>query len=156
MYTREEEKQLKKDFWNGFDAFCENLPRFKYRKKKWILYNTKVKGVEMKFDAARDGAYVILELNHRNRERRMRMLQILRTQQSVFDQYLPDAVWQENYEKPCGTIVSRVYRKQDGLDIHRREDWPEFYVFLSKEMNHLERVFRETKEFLELDNQEEG
>lgn len=151
MYTREEAKQLKKDFWNGFDAFCSELPRFKYRKKKWILYNTKIKGIELKFDATRDGAFVIMEFNHRSLSRRRQMFEIMEKYRVVFDQYFADAIWQTDYEKPCGTIVSRIYRHMGGLDIHRREQWPDFYPFLSKEMVHLERGFSEMKDLFEED-----
>lgn len=153
MYSKEEVKQLKRDFWNGFDSFCENLPRFKYRKKKWILYNTKIKGVELKFDANREGAYVILEFNDHNEDKRLKKMAILEKYRVVFDQYFGDAIWELNYEKPCGTIVSRIYKFQGGLDIHRREQWNEFYPFLSKEMCHLERAFKEMKELLEDDDE---
>lgn len=149
MYSREEEKTLRKDFWEGFGAFCETLPRFKYRKKKWILYNTKIKGVEMKFDATRDGAYVIFELNHPSEDVRLEMLALMEKYKVVMDQYFPDATWEMLYVKPCGTPVSRIYKFKDGLDIHRREQWPEFYPFLSKEMNQLEKAFNEMRELLE-------
>ncbi len=153
MYTREESKQLKKDFWNGFNAFCENLPRFKYRKKKWILYNTKIKGVELKFDATREGAYVILEFNHKNEDKRLNMLATLEKYKVVFDQYFGDAIWELNFEKETGEMVSRIYKVQKGLNIHKKEQWNDFYTFLSKEMNHLERAFKECKDLLE-DNDE--
>ncbi|MCQ2224709.1 MAG: DUF4268 domain-containing protein [Paludibacteraceae bacterium] len=149
MYSREEVKELKRNFWTGFDAFCENLPRFKYKKRKWILYNTKVKGVELKFDATRDGAYVIFELNHRKQSRRLEMFDLMKKYKVVVDQYFADAEWQEQYEKPCGTIVSRIYKHLGGLDIHRQEQWNEFYPFLSREMCHCERMFKEMKELLE-------
>lgn len=151
MYSREEMKLLKRNFWTGFDDFCNQLPRFKYRKCKWILYNTKIKGVELKFDAARDGAYVILELNHPRRKKRLQMFETMRKYKVVVDQYFADAVWQEEYEKPCGTMVSRIYRHLGGLDIHRQEQWPEFYPFLSKEMCHCERMFKEMRELLQDD-----
>ena len=64
MYTREELRQLKKEFWEGFGLFCSEVPALKRRKSKFMLYNTKMKGVELKFDATREGAFVILEINH--------------------------------------------------------------------------------------------
>ncbi|MBO7506140.1 MAG: DUF4268 domain-containing protein [Paludibacteraceae bacterium] len=149
MYTREEVKILKRDFWTGFDAFCAELPRFKIRKRKWILYNTKIKGVELKFDAARDGAYVIFELNHPKLSKRLEMFELMKRYKVVVDQYFADAEWQEQFEKPCGTMVSRIYRHLGGLDIHRREQWPEFYPFLSREMCHCERMFKEMRELLQ-------
>jgi len=149
MYSREEVKILKRNFWTGFDAFCAELPRFKIRKRKWILYNTKIKGVELKFDAARDGAYVIFELNHPKTSKRLEMFELMKKYKVVVDQYFADAEWQEQFEKPCGTLVSRIYRHLGGLDIHRQEQWPEFYPFLSREMCHCERMFKEMRELLQ-------
>ena len=148
MYSRDELKQLKKEFWEGFGQFCENLPRFKYKKKRWILYNTKIKGVEMKFDASREGAFVILELNHPNEGKRLEMLTLLEKHKSIVDSYFPDATWEILFIKPCGTPVSRIYKQKSGLDIHRREQWAEFYPFLSREMSMLEKVFNELKELM--------
>jgi len=149
MYSREEVKILKRNFWTGFDAFCAELPRFKIRKRKWILYNTKIKGVELKFDAARDGAYVIFELNHPKTSKRLEMFELMKKYKVVVDQFFADAEWQEQFEKPCGTLVSRIYRHLGGLDIHRQEQWPEFYPFLSREMCHCERMFKEMRELLQ-------
>ena len=149
MYSREEVKILKRNFWTGFDTFCAELPRFKYRKRKWILYNTKIKGVELKFDAARDGAYVIFELNHPKTSKRLEMFELMKKYKVVVDQFFADAEWQEQFEKPCGTLVSRIYRHLGGLDIHRQEQWPEFYPFLSREMCHCERMFKEMRELLQ-------
>lgn len=149
MYSREEVKILKRNFWTGFDAFCAELPRFKIRKRKWILYNTKIKGVELKFDATRDGAYVIFELNHPKTSKRLEMFELMKKYKVVVDQFFADAEWQEQFEKPCGTMVSRIYRHLGGLDIHRQEQWPEFYPFLSREMCHCERMFKEMRELLQ-------
>ena len=103
----------------------------------------------MKFDAARDGAYVIFELNHPKLSKRLEMFELMKRYKVVVDQYFADAEWQEQFEKPCGTMVSRIYRHLDGLDIHRREQWPEFYPFLSREMCHCERMFKEMRELLQ-------
>ncbi|MBQ0156535.1 MAG: DUF4268 domain-containing protein [Bacteroidales bacterium] len=149
MYSREEVKELKRDFWNGFDEFCAKLPRFKYKHKKWILYNTKIKGVEMKFGAGRDGAYVILELNHRNPNKRAEKWELLKQYKVVIEEHFDEPVWQDNFIKECGTPVSRIYKHKPDLDIHRRDDWREFYVFLSKEMSKLEKAFNEMRELLQ-------
>ncbi|MDR1729667.1 MAG: DUF4268 domain-containing protein [Prevotellaceae bacterium] len=139
---------MKKEFWEGFGQFCEDLPRFKYKKKRWILYNTKIKGVEMKFDASREGAFVILKLNHPNEGKRLEMLTLLEKYKSIVDSCFPDATWEILFVKPCGTPVSRIYKQKGGLDIHRREQWPEFYPFLSREMSMLEKVFNELRELM--------
>ena len=43
MYSKEELKNLKLEFWESFAAFCEVQPYLRGRKKIWTLYDTKVK-----------------------------------------------------------------------------------------------------------------
>ena len=68
---------------------------------------------------------------------------------AIVNQYFPDAQWEMLHVKPCGTPVCRIYKFKGGIDIHKREDWPEFYPFLSREMNQLEKAFNELRELLE-------
>ena len=77
MYSKDELKSLKKEFWESFASYCEVQPYLRRRRKMWVLYNTKVKGVELKFDATRDGAFVILEVNHRQEDQRLEMYEKL-------------------------------------------------------------------------------
>ena len=51
MYSKEELKELKMEFWEGFGLYCSLTPIFRRRKSKFMLYNTKMKGVEMKFNS---------------------------------------------------------------------------------------------------------
>ena len=73
MYSKEELMNLKLEFWESFAAFCEVQPYLRGRKKIWTLYDTKVKGVELKFAANRQEAYVILEVRHRSEDFRLEM-----------------------------------------------------------------------------------
>ncbi len=149
MYTRDEIKQLHKDFWTEFGLFCQSLARFKYRHKSWILYNTKIKGVELKFDATEEGAYVILELNNRDVFKRKAMMETLREYHNLVDQRLETAIWQDDFTKPCGTVVSRIYVHNPNLNIHKKEEWKDFFVYLSKNMVVMEKIFDDLKEQLE-------
>ena len=67
MYSKEEKKQLKTDFWNGFAAYCAAQRGPSRRKSPFMLYNTRMKGVELKFDVRRESVDVVLEANGCNR-----------------------------------------------------------------------------------------
>jgi hypothetical protein len=140
MYTREELKLLKREFWNGFAEYCEAQPYLAGRKKIWMLYNTKVKGVELKFDANRVGAYVILEVNCKPVAKRREMYEKLGWYKDDLQKNLTDTlIWAEDFVRESGEVVSRVYLEQPGLDIHRRNHWPAFYEFMATRMYHLEK-----------------
>ena len=150
MYTRDELKALKRDFWNGFDAYASALPALSGKRKPFMLYNTRLTGAEMKFDATRDGAYVILEFNDRDPARRARMFAHFRGREALFAEAIRGRLeWVERYERAGGREVARVFTFQPGLDIHRREHWPAFYAFMAADMPLMERAFLEIKESYE-------
>ena len=126
MYSKEELKNLKLEFWESFAAFCEVQPYLRGRKKIWTLYDTKVKGVELKFDANRQGAYVILEVNHRSEDLRLEIC----------------------FVRENGRQVARIYVAKEGLDLHRRAHWGDFFTFMASQMYLLERNFMGIAEYL--------
>lgn len=150
MYSKEDVKQLKKEFWEGFGTYCSQIPALKKRKSKFMLYNTKMKGVELKFDATRDGAYVILEINHPDTSKRFEMYEKFEQYKVLMEKQFPEGlVWDFAYVRECGTEVCRIYSAKTGIDIHRRIQWMEFYQFMATEMNKLEKAFRQVKDVIE-------
>ncbi len=150
MYTKDEIKQLKKEFWEGFGVYCSQVPALKRCKSKFLLYNTKMKGVELKFDATRDGAFVILEINHPNAGKRFELYEKFKQYKPIMEKQFPTGlIWDFAYIRECGTEVCRIYTHKPGIDIHRRIQWMEFYKFMTEEMLKLEKTFRMAKELIE-------
>lgn len=152
MYSKEELKRLKLEFWESFAAYCEVQPYLRRRRKIWTLYNTKVKGVEMKFDANRKGAYVILEVNHHNEADRLEMFEKLTWYKEQIEQDLPEElIWDICFIRENGEQVARIYAAKEGLDLHRRTDWGEMFSFMATKMYLLERNFMAIAEYLRFD-----
>ena len=143
MYSKDELKLLKKDFWEGFGIYCSNHPVLGKRKSKFMLYNTKMKGVELKFDATREGAFVILELNSLNETERLAKFELLEQYKMLMEKNFPAGlIWNFAYELDSGREVCRIYSQKTGIDIHRRIHWMEFYRFMAEEMLKLEKAFK--------------
>lgn len=150
MYTKEETKNLKKEFWEGFGIYCSNITALKKRKSKFMLYNTKMKGIELKFDANREGAFVILEINHSDAAKRLELYEKFESFKKIMEKQFPNGlIWNFAYIRECGTEVCRIYTHKQGIDIHRRIQWMEFYKFMSDDMLKLEKVFRIVKDNME-------
>ncbi len=150
MYSKEELKQLKKEFWEGFGVYCSQVPALKRRKSKFMLYNTKMKGVEMKFDATREGAFVILEINLPSEKARLDKFEQFEQYKSIMEKNFPEGlIWDFAYVRETGNEVCRIYTQKTGIDIHRRIQWMEFYQFMSVEMLKLEKAFKMVKEVIE-------
>ena len=150
MYSKDELKLLKKDFWEGFGIYCSNHPVLGKRKSKFMLYNTKMKGVELKFDANREGAFVILELNSPKEEDRLNRYEQFEKYKAVMEENFPEGlIWDFAYKLETGHEVCRIYSQETGIDIHKRIHWMEFYTFMASEMLKLEKAFRYVKEAVE-------
>lgn len=149
MYSKDELKNLKLEFWESFAAFCEVQPYLRGRKKTWVLYDTKVKGVELKFDATREGAFVILEVNHRSEEARLEMFERLTWYKDTLEMDFPEGLtWDICFVRDTGKQVARIYTAKSEIDFHRRQDWGEFFSFMASQMYLLERNFMSIAEYL--------
>lgn len=149
MYSKDELKQLKKEFWESFAAYCEVQPYLRGRRKIWMLYNTKVKGVELKFDATRQGASVILEINRKREDDRLEMYEKLTWYKDTLEKDFPDGlVWDMCYVRETGQQVCRIYASCTGIDFHRRQDWGQFFSFMAQNMYKLERNFLSIAEYI--------
>jgi len=108
-----------------------------------------VKGVELKFDATREGAFVILEVNHRSEEARLEMFERLTWYKDTLEMDFPEGLtWDICFVRDTGKQVARIYTAKSGIDFHRRQDWGEFFSFMASQMYLLERNFMSIAEYL--------
>lgn len=149
MYSKDELKNLKLEFWESFAAYCDVQPYLRGRKKIWTLYDTKVKGVELKFDATRTEASVILEVNHRQEDPRLEMFERLTWYKDTLETDFPEGlIWDICFVRDTGKEVARIYLSKTGIDYHRREHWGDFFAFMASQMYLLERNFMSIAEYL--------
>lgn len=148
MYSRDEMKSLKTDFWEGFALYCEVQP-YLYAHKKWLLYDTKIKGVELKFDVFRYGASVMIEVNHKSEEQRLAMYEKLTWyKESIEKEFEEPLLWNISCLRDSGQQVSRVILSREGLDFHKRTSWGDYYAFMAQNMFRLETNFLAIVEFI--------
>lgn len=141
MYSREESKRIRQEFWTGFG---------KEHPRKWILYNTKIKNFSLKFTFTRKIAEVSIDLDSADKIYRQYYFEKLQSLRSILKaEFLPDAVFAEEYQLENGKIISRVYISRKGVNIHNKKDWPVVQEWLYAHMDKLERFFLEYREFIE-------
>lgn len=149
MYSKDELRALKTEFWESFAVYCEVQPYLYGRKKMWLLYDTKIKGVELKFDATRQGASVILEVCRKPEDDRLEMFEKLTWYKDAIQKDFPEGlIWDICYTRESGQQVSRVYLTCNGIDFHRREHWGQFFSFMARNMYQLENNFLDIVEYI--------
>ncbi|WP_438423977.1 DUF4268 domain-containing protein [Aquimarina macrocephali] len=140
MFSKSESKQIRQEFWTSFG---KGYPR------KWLLYNTKIKDVTLKFTFTTKKAQVSIDIEPYDEiikayyyDKLISLKNILTTE------FLEDIIYEQFYELDNGKIVSRIYVEIDNVSIHNKSTWEETMVFLSKNMDKLEEFFLGYKEYI--------
>ncbi|CAL66862.1 DUF4268 domain-containing protein [Christiangramia forsetii] len=140
MFSKEESKQLRQEFWTSFG---KEFPH------KWLLYNTKMKEIQLKFTFDRKVAQVSLDIVDNDELIRSYYFEKLLSLKTVLTEgYLPEIVFAENYDLPEEKKISRIYVEMGNVSIYNKEDWPEVKKFLSSKMLRLEDFFNDFNDFL--------
>lgn len=141
MFSKEESRRLREEFWISFG---KSFPR------KWILYDTKIKGFAFKFHFDTKSALVALDLEDdlENRITYWEKLQSLRL--ILKDEYLPKVVFEEEYFLENGKEISRIYVPlEQKVSIHNKNTWREVMVFFNGTMDKFESFFEDYRDFLD-------
>ena len=143
MFSREESAKMRQEFWTSFG---KSFPR------KWILYQTKIKGLSFKFNFDTKKAMVLMEIEG-TLEHRIKYFEKIQSLQDILERdYLPKVVYAESYELENGKEVSCVFVEKMGVCIHNRETWQEAMLFLNENMSKMEDFWREYEDFFRMEN----
>lgn len=150
MYSKEEAKLLRKEFWIVFARRCEIVPELRDRKKKWVLYDTGLSGVDLKFDVTRAEALVMLEINSRHETRRLEIFETMQKYRLLLEEgFSEPLIWDFCFTRESGQEVCRIYKSLPNVDFHSQTQWPDIFNFLIDSMLILENNFLEIKDALE-------
>ncbi|MEN9444393.1 MAG: hypothetical protein RIS47_1283 [Bacteroidota bacterium] len=149
MHSREEAKQTRVDFWTYFGQYATKLRIQQQRPRKWTLYKTGLKGVELKFDTTNNQMVVTIDIYHKDSVKRLEMYERFGQVKSLLNEAIAVPVtWTDNYTDAVGKTSCRIYISQDGMDIYDRNTWPTAMQWFAKHMLLLEDAFEEVKPFL--------
>lgn len=141
MFSKEESAKLRQEFWTSFG---KSFPR------KWLLYNTKIKGLSFKFVADRKEAMVCLDIEHPNEiASELLFEQIVSLKTILTNGFLADVIYDSAYELENGKIIKRLYVKhQEKFSIHNKNTWRECYEFFVESMPKFELFFYEYEDYI--------
>ncbi len=145
MYSKEESKRLRIEFWNTFGY----LSKKKRQNRAWLLYNTKIKDVNLKFTAEQKFCAVSIDIEYKNTEKRHNFYNNLLSLQKLFnEEFNNELIWAEDYTLPNGKVISRIFVEKTGLSIYNKKNWTEIFEFLYTNMNKMENMFLEYKDII--------
>lgn len=137
MFSKEESARMRQEFWTSFG---KSFPR------KWILYNTKIKGFSFKFHFDTKKAMVLVVIEG-NLEHRIRYFEKMQSLENLLMDYWEDAVFSDSFELENGKEISCVFVEKYGVSIHNKSTWQETMNFLHEKMLKLEEFWLEYEDF---------
>ena len=144
MFSKEESIKLKKEFWSQFGFITKRK-----RKKKWILYNTKIKGLNLKFEAERKYASVSIDFDGKYDKNRLALYEKVMMYKPIIVEIIGDHfIWEKDFYLENGKEICRIYTTLNKVSIFNKECWPKIFEFFFSEMEKLETAFLEIKDFL--------
>ena len=150
MYSKEQAKLLRKEFWIVFARRCEIVPELRHKKKKWILYDTGLSGIDLKFEVSRTEALVMIEINSRLESRRLEIFETLQKYRKFLEEgFAGPLEWDICFVRESGQEVCRIYTLLPHVDFHRQNQWPDIFNFMIDNMLLLENNLMEIKDVLE-------
>lgn len=140
MFSKEESRKLREDFWISFG---KSFPR------KWILYNTKIKGLSFKFYFDTKKALVALDIED-DIENRINCWEKLEALKGVLhSRYLPKAIYEEEYYLDNRKEISRIYIPlEQKVSIHNKNTWQAVMDFFNINMSLFETFFEEYQDII--------
>ena len=126
MFTKEEAKEVRLKFWEGFKRYCKR----KHVYRKWVLTGVKIRSTQLKFYADREKALVLFH-------------------QTLFREECGDELkWEEEYTGIEGQEVSAIYFELRGVNLYRAEDHERIYAFFVEKMPLLEDLYFEYRDLI--------
>jgi len=140
VFSKEESARLRKEFWTSFG---KSFPR------KWLLYNTKIKGVAFKFLADRKKAMVCFDIENPDELTNLMYYDQMLSLKSLLENEIPEVIFDNNYELENGKVIHRIYiPHQQKFSIYNKNSWRDCYEFFYETMSKFEVFFLEYEDFI--------
>jgi len=132
MYSKEESKSLRKEFWTTFGIYMKKYNKVYQAKVRWVNYNTKVKDIYFRLEVDKKKATFSFDLQHRDEGLRELFYEQFEELKGVItDSFPSELTWDPDYETNYG-ISSKIHTELTGVSVFNKNDWATIFPFLEK------------------------
>ncbi|MFO7668914.1 MAG: DUF4268 domain-containing protein [Bacteroidales bacterium] len=148
MYSKEESKELREEFWIQFKTLSGRRRRAKGLPGDWILTRTGVKALNLRFHVDNEVAQVGIDLETRNMDKRIELFEKLESVKKILEEVMKTPmIWELEYIRENNKSVSRIYLQKEGVDIYDKKTWPAAHQFMYDQMMKLESFYQQYRDF---------
>lgn len=149
MYSKEDSRRIKKEFWTKFGRFSQRKRIALGYDKRWLTHNTGIISFNLKFDFEKKEALVGIEISSRNKMEEENIYSKLLALKTLLNDMFDEApIWNPEFELTTGKKVIKVYHILENVNIHNKECWPTVFNFFFDYMIQYETFYKEYKDFI--------
>ena len=153
MYTKEEKKNFKTEFWNCYGVYMKKHNE-KYGRVRWVNYRTNSKNLYFRLNITEEKAFFAIELQHKDDGiRELFYAQFLELKTVLNDHIGEELKWEEVTFNQFNQPVSSIGSELPNVSIYNKEDWQKTFQFFEKRMVGLHEFWTEFQDiFKQLEN----
>lgn len=153
MYTKEEKKAIKTEFWTSFGVYMRKYTS-QYGKVHWVNYKTKIKDLYFRLEFTEQEAYFAIDFQHKDDGIRELFYEQLTELKVVLEEAIGEPLeWTELCFNEFNQPISRISISLTGVNLYNKGDWQKVFLFFEKRMVGLHQFWIDFKEiFIQLQN----
>jgi len=131
MYSKEEAKQLKINFWNHLGSELESVRGVNGNKVSWMSFNTKIKHLYFRMEADETSMRLCIDLQFPdNGVREVFFEQFLEFKERLDQLFEGNNLWLENFDHSSGKTISRIAAEKQEVNFLDQSKWVDMHEFL--------------------------
>jgi hypothetical protein len=150
MYSRHEASRLKQEFWTIFGQYMNPILSAEAQKINWVNYKTGEKDMVFRMNADNKKAWIAIELTHKDKDVQQLYFEQLLQLKNIFNDLINEEwQWQAHTYDEHGKLISRIVKDKPGVNILKKEDWPELISFFKPRIIALDEFWSSVKHAFE-------
>ncbi len=152
MFTKEEKKKLKLEFWSRLEDQMTRLKNPHGSKVNWMNYNTGINHLYFRMEADEKAARLCMDLQFPdNGVREVYWDQFEEFRDLLNDRFKGKLIWLKEFDHENGKTISRIYLEKADVNINNQKDWDKMHLFLKLSFVKLDEFWNEFSDvFLQL------
>lgn len=146
MFSKEENKQIKVDFYTQLGKKMKmNIP-LSGEKVKWMNFRTGIKDIYIKVEITKRQAFALIEFKHQEDSIRELFYDQLEEFKVILNSTMPsEGVWFREFFNDYGDPYSKVEWVLEDVSIFKKETWETAHNFLSEHLIALDEFWADVK-----------
>lgn len=150
MYSKQESRKLKQEFWTTFGQYMSPILSAEGEKINWINYKTGEKNIFFRMNADNENASIGIEITHIDESLQALYFEQFKQLKSLMQNALKEEwFWQLYIKDEDGKTISRIHKSINNVNIFNKNDWSQLISFFKPRIIALDEFWSTSKQIFE-------